>query len=297
MTAQTNETKAISFGLAAVLCWSTVATAFKVALALQTIPQLLFIACLTSVLFLSVVLAFQGRLLTTLSDLRKDWPKAIVFGLLNPILYYVVLLSAYELLPAQVAQPINYTWAIVLAFMAVPFLGQKLAKTDLLALLICYSGVVIISSGAGSGNQQATVTGVVLALASTIIWASYWILNSRDQRAPTPALLQNFLCALPVTAILLWMMEPSGVWSWPGWLAGMYIGIFEMGLAFVFWLQAMKNTGNTSRISNLIFLSPFLSLILIYFVLGEVIHLYTYVGLVLILGGIGIQNWGKPQGT
>ena len=68
-----------------------------------------------------------------------------------------------------------------------------------------------------------------------------------------------------------------------------------MGLAFVFWLQAMKNTNNTSRISNLIFLSPFLSLILIYFILGETIHLYTYLGLVLILGGIAVQNWGKQQ--
>ena len=153
--------------------------------------------------------------------------------------------------------------------------------------------MVVISSGAGGENQGSTVKGVLLALASTVIWATYWILNSRDQRAPTPALFQNFVCALPLTIFILWFAGGSVEWHWHGWLAGMYIGIFEMGLAFVFWLQAMKNTSNTSRISNLIFLSPFLSLILIYFILGEAIHPYTYLGLILILGGIGVQNLGK----
>lgn len=282
----TSESKAIGFGLAAVLCWSTVATAFKIALNHQSVVQLLFTATLTSTVFLAGLLLYQGRLGLAVGGLRSNWRIASLCGALNPLLYYVVLLSAYDLLPAQVAQPINYTWAIVLAFMAVPFLGQKLSKADFIALFICYSGVLVISIGAGGENQAATLKGVLLALLSTVIWAAYWILNSRDQRAPTVALFQNFLCALPVAAILAWPwnLNPSAA------LAGVYIGIFEMGLAFVFWLQAMKATSNTSRISNLIFLSPFISLILIYFILGEAIHPNTYIGLIFILGGIYLQN-------
>lgn len=286
----TESTKAIYFGLAAVLCWSTVATAFKIALSFQSVSQLILIACFTSVICLSVFLAAQGRLKTTLLSLSKDWKKALLFGALNPALYYFVLLWAYQLLPAQVAQPINYTWAIVLSVLAVPFLGQTLKGRDIIALLICYSGVLVISSGASSGSQAATIKGVALAVLSTIIWAGYWILNSRDQRAPTPALLQNFICALPLCAILVYVQADPNPWSAQGVLAGVYIGLFEMGLAFIFWLQAMKRTDNTSRISNLIFLSPFLSLILIYFVLNEAIHPLTLVGLLLIIAGLLIQN-------
>ena len=287
------ENRALLFGIAAVLCWSTVATAFKIALSHQSVAQLIFVACTTSVLFLAGLLAYQKRLLNTLADLRSHWKKALMFGAINPLLYYFVLLSAYELLPAQVAQPINYTWAIVLAFMAVPFLGQTLRKADLIALVICYSGVVVISSGAGGSDQGTTIKGVLLALASTVIWASYWILNSRDDRAPTPALFQNFLCALPFAAALA-LVSPMQ-WNLAALLAGAYIGVFEMGLAFVFWLQAMKNTQNTSRISNLIFLSPFVSLIFIYFILNEPIHPFTYVGLGLILAGIYVQNRAPKQ--
>ncbi len=289
-----NESKALAYGLAAVLCWSTVATAFKIALSLQSIAQLIFVACLTSVVLLCCVLAVQSRLRTTLTSLQNDWPRALLFGVLNPLLYYFVLLSAYDILPAQVAQPINYTWAIVLAFMAVPFLGQALRKADLIALVICYTGVLIISSGASGGDQSATFKGVALALFSTVIWASYWILNSRDDRPPTPALLQNFLCALPVAAVLAFSISGSPAWTSNGVLAGIYIGFFEMGLAFVFWLQAMKATDNTSRLSNLIFLSPFISLILIHLILGEEIHPYTFIGLILILAGIAYQNHAPP---
>lgn len=288
-----NESRALGFGLAAVLCWSTVATAFKIALSYQSVAQLVFIACATSVIFLAGVLAVQGRLLSALRDLKQDWLKALINGALNPLLYYFVLLSAYQLLPAQIAQPINYTWAIVLAFLAVPFLGHKLQRADISALIICYSGVVIISMGAGADDQAGTLKGVLLALSSTLIWAVYWILNSRDQRRPTIALFQNFLLALPIAAVLAFPLDLS----FSGILAAGYIGLFEMGVAFVFWLQAMKATSNTSRISNLIFLSPFLSLFLIYTILDEQLHPNTFIGLGLIVTGILVQNAGKRRLT
>lgn len=254
-TNQHNESQAIIYALIAILCWSTVATAFKVALDYQSVSSLIFIASSTTVILLGSILAFQGRLANTLADLPNHWKSALLFGGLNPLLYYHVLLWAYDLLPAQVAQPINYTWAIVLAFMAVPFLGHRLSKFDLLALLICYAGVVIISQGAASASGESNLLGVGLALLSTVIWASYWILNSRDQREPIAALFQNFLVVIPFTLLLAWPIT----FSWQAIASSAYIGVFEMGISFVCWLFAMKRTRNASRISNLIFLAPFIS--------------------------------------
>ena len=68
------------------------------------------------------------------------------------------------------------------------------------------------------------------------------------------------------------------------------MGTFEMGLCFVLWLMAMKLTDNTARISNLIFLSPFLSLIFIHFLLGEDILPSTFIGLILIVTGLSFQR-------
>ncbi|MCV5919613.1 DMT family transporter, partial [Escherichia coli] len=68
-----------------------------------------------------------------------------------------------------------------------------------------------------------------------------------------------------------------------GWAAVTYVGLFEMGVTFVLWLSALKLTQNTARISNLIFASPFISLMLLATIIGEKIHPSTLIGLVLII--------------
>ena len=63
-----------------------------------------------------------------------------------------------------------------------------------------------------------------------------------------------------------------------------------MGITFVLWLGALKSTNNTARISNLIFASPFISLILLATIIGEEIHPSTLIGLVMIIIGLVVQQ-------
>jgi drug/metabolite transporter (DMT)-like permease len=68
-----------------------------------------------------------------------------------------------------------------------------------------------------------------------------------------------------------------------------------MGFAFVFWQKAMQKATSTDKISNLVFLSPFLALIFIAQILNETILPSTFLGLVFIVGGIVIQKVRKVQ--
>jgi drug/metabolite transporter (DMT)-like permease len=279
------------YGLCTVLIWSTVATAFKIALAHMDHVQLLLVADAVSVVTLGAILAAKGKLglLRTLK-VREILGNGLL-GALNPFLYYLVLFKAYSLLPAQVAQPLNYTWAITLSLLAVPFLGQTLRRRDLLAILVSYAGVVLLSTqGDFSGLHFGNPRGVVLALVSTIIWAFYWIGNTKNPTDPMLALFLNFTLAFPL--ILATTLTTSGLPAWdnPGLPAACYVGMFEMGISFALWLMAMRLTVSTARIGNLIFLSPFLSLVLIHFILGESIHATTYAGLTLILAGNLLQK-------
>ena len=76
-----------------------------------------------------------------------------------------------------------------------------------------------------------------------------------------------------------------------GLIGTLYVAAFEMAFAFVFWLQALKLARNTAQVSSLIFLTPFCSLIVIHFVVGEALYTSTLVGLVLIVGGIAGEKW------
>ncbi len=287
----TNQKQAMLYGLATVLLWSTVATAFKLALRELAPVEMLLIACTSSVLVIAIILMIQGRWHQVFSLSRRQYAQSFGMGLINPCLYYFVLFGAFDRLPAQEAQPLNYTWALVLAYLSVPFLGQRLRKTDILAGLVCYAGVVVIATrGAVTSLTFSDPLGVSLAIGSTVIWASYWILATRDTRDPVVGLFLNFLFGLPVIALICGLTEG---FSLPGpgtFAAAVYVGVFEMGVAFVLWSYAMKKAENTSRVSNLIFISPFLSLVFIYFILGEQILPSTYIGLVLIVAGLWLQQ-------
>ena len=283
--------RAIVYALIAVLFWSTVSTAFKLTLVFLTPVELLLYSVSFSTLLLGMMLVQQQKILLVFQASRSDYYLSLRLGLLNPFLYYLLLFKAYDLLPAQQAQPINYTWGIALALLSVPLLKQRISWQQWLALIVSYLGVVIISTeGKPLELNFTNPLGVLLALISTLVWAFYWIYNTKDQRDPVVALFTNFLFSLPFIFCYYLFFEGFRFVPFEGILGAIYIGVFEMGICFVLWLLAMKLTNNTARISNLIFLSPFLSLIFIYFVLGEKILMSTYFGLVLIIAGLVIQQ-------
>ena len=287
----TRQRRAILYGLGAVLLWSTVATAFKLALRFFSPIELLLYSGFVSTLLLGGILFYQGKFHLAFQCRRREYLLSILLGLLSPFLYYLILFKAYDLLPAQQAQPLNYTWAITLSLLAVPLLKQKIGWQQWLALVISYCGVIVISTEGRLLSLQFTdPLGVALVLISTIVWALYWIFNTRDRRDPVVGLFLNFICSFPfVFGYYLWT-EELRLPPVEGLIGAIYVGLIEMGICFILWLMAMKLTDNTARISNLIFLSPFLSLILIHFLLGEEILLATLIGLTLIILGLCCQR-------
>ncbi len=282
------------FGLGAVLCWSTVATAFKLSLAHFSPAQLLLFSSLVSWCFLCAVLIYQGRLRSAMRGLIRQSRYSLMMGAINPFLYYLVLFGAYDRLPAQEAQAINYTWALTLSLLAVPLLKQKLHWRELMAALICYVGVVVIATrGQPASLEFASASGVGLALLSTLLWALYWILGTKDRREPVAALFMNFTAGVPLVAIYCLVTGELSELNLAGLPGAAYVGVFEMGLSFILWLKAMKLTRSTARIANLIFISPLLSLVLIATILGEPILPSTLLGLGFILAGLALQRLAR----
>ncbi len=219
--------QAILYGIGAVALWSTVATAFKVALAWMSPLELMWLAALISWALMGALVIKRGEIPAAL---RAGWKTAAWAGLMNPVAYYLVLFAAYDRLPGQEAMALNYTWALVMAFLAVPLLGQRLTRMDIVAGLVAYAGVWVIATRGEIFNVSfADPIGVVLALASTLLWALYWLLNARDLRPPLVGQWQNFSVGLPVLTLLL-LLGPGWQWhGWPAFGAGVYVGLFEWG--------------------------------------------------------------------
>lgn len=288
------QSKAYLYAAATVLCWSTVASAFKLSLQVQTVGELLLYASLSSLLFLLALLSRSGRLLELVRWRRRDYLRSALLGLLNPFLYYLLLFEAYERLPAQEAQPLNFVWPIVLVLLSIVILGQRIRAFNLIAMAISFGGVVVISTrGDVLGLQLTDGTGVALALASTVIWALYWLYGIKDTRDPVARLCLNFVFGCGYILIHQLLFADWRLPSLPGLAGAVYVGLFEMGLAFVLWLQALRLSRTTAQVGNLIYLTPFGSLLVIHLVVGEPIYPSTVVGLVLIISGIVFQQYGE----
>ena len=293
--ALTRQHKAYLFALSAVLLWSTVATAFKVSLRYLDVFQLLLVASVTATLCLFIIVLATGRTPLLLRTGRRDYFRLAYLGILNPFCYYLVLFKAYDLLPAQVALALNYTWAITLMLLSVPILKHRITRSDYGATVICYSGVLVICfSGGQFPAGELSRAGILLALGSTIIWAFYWLLKTKDPIDPVFGLFGSFLISIPFIAAACWLSSDVSSMGMTGILAGVYVGLFEMGVTYILWLAALQRSEAAAKVSTLIFLSPFLSLFFISRILGEAIALTTITGLALIVGGLLVQHF-SPQ--
>ncbi|HBI81786.1 MAG TPA: hypothetical protein DDY04_07600 [Bacteroidales bacterium] len=287
-----SQSRAYFYALFVVLFWGTSATAFKIGLRYIDPIQLLFWSSLSSTAILFTILAFQRKLNLLKFSGKKDILLSLAESLLNPFLYYLVLFKAYSLLPAQVAQPLNYIWPIVLVVMAALLLKHPLHFTDVIALIISLVGVALISS---QGNinifAKSNPLGVILAVVSSVIWAAFWIVNMYDKnRNEEVKLFISFAMATAFTFILMAMTGNLPIINIKGIAASAYIGAFEMGITFVLWLKALNSATNTARLSNFSYLVPFIALVFVNLVLHEKIVWTTIAGLLLIVGAIMFQQ-------
>lgn len=279
------------FAFAAILFWSTVGTAFKITLQHLNYAEMLLLSSLVSVIFLGILVISNKQVKQIRSTSLAQIGYSAILGFLNPFAYYLILFKAYSLLKAQEAVALNYIWPMMLVLLSVPILKQRIKLLSVVALLISFSGAITIATqGKPFSLDFKEPFGIALALSSAIFWALFWLLNIRDKREETLKLFYNFLFGFIYTLIYCLLTGNIKLPGLEGAFGAIYIGLFEMGITFVFWLKALKYAENTAKVSNLVYLSPFISLMFISIIIGERILTSTLIGLVLIITGIILQQ-------
>ncbi|MGO3708018.1 MAG: DMT family transporter [Mesonia hippocampi] len=286
-----NQQKAYMYAGLSVCIWATVASAFKISLAYFDSLQLLFFSSITSILALFSILLFQKKIHLLKNNRIRDYIRSAFMGFINPFIYYLVLFKAYDVLPAQEAQPLNYTWPIMLTLLSIPLLKQRVKWISVFAILISFIGVFIISTkGDLLTFKFSNLNGALLALSTAIIWALFWIFNIRDKRDDSVKLFLSFAFGFIYISIATFFFSDFNIPNSQALWGTVYIGLFEMGITFVLWAMALQYSETTAKVSKFIFLTPFLSLIVVYFVVGEKILPSTIIGLLFIVGGIILEQ-------
>ncbi len=275
--------------ITAILSWATVATAFKMALAQMSWFSLLTVSVTTAALFLLVIALFSKKLPLILEFSKREICNSVFIGIINPLIYYTILFIAYDLLPAQLALPLNYTWPIMFLIIFSINRRQMPKLFQILGMVLSFSGILFVSSyGGGGSSVSISLIGIVLALFSAVVWATHWMLNVNSKTDGVLSLLMGFGVSAVVLNIIAIIINENPYGA--GLEYAVYSGLFEMGIPFVCWQYALRNSEKKSLINQMSYLAPVLSLVLINFYLGEELKHTTVIGAGLIIAGIMVSS-------
>jgi hypothetical protein len=148
---------------------------------------------------------------------------------------------------------INWLWPMTLVLLSIPLLKQKIKLKSIIAITISFFGAFIIATrGNLLGFKFTNPTGILLALGSTIIWALFWIYNTKDKHDEAVRLFLNFMFGSVFIFISILLFNKIKVPDFKGILGAVYIGLFEMGITFLLWLKALKLSKTTAHVANLV---------------------------------------------
>ena len=273
-----------------ILLWASIPVASKKILAELSNLQMLFYSTIFSALALGALVLWQRKTVSLKDYTLRDFAYMCWLGFLGAFLYYVLLYGAFARTSAAEGFLLAYTWPILISLLAVPLLGERFTPARLIAIVISFSGVVaIVTQGRMVALRVENLAGNLLALCGALVFALFSIQGKRANYNVTVAAFVYFCAALICCAAAIVLsgglaLPSTAIW---GWL--IYNGLLVNGLSYVFWFKALEY-GDTFIVSNLLYLTPAISLLFVLLLLDEPVHASAVSGLVLIIAGILFQS-------
>lgn len=272
-----------------ILLWSTTATVTKLLLGSLNSMQILLISSFFAFIFLLIVNAIKGNLKDLKKFKIKDFLQIFCIGLLGTFLYNLFLYLGINKMQASQAFIINYLWPIMTVIFACIILKEKMTIRKVIAIILSFIGVIIVTSNGNLLNiDNNTLIGALYCVLAAVSYGLFSVLNKKKKYNKFLSMMLFYSISFIIS--LLYMLITKE-WYIPQFnqLTGLlWIGIFTSAISFTSWALALDN-GDTAKVSNLAYITPFLSLIWTWLILKENIGIYAIIGLIIIVLGIFIQ--------
>ena len=235
------------------------------------------------VIILPYIVRNKDAVLKT-THLKQHFLRAIL-GLPAMLIYF----SALVLLPIEKLTAISFVVPLIVTILAVFFLGEKIYIYRTLALILGFSGMLVIIR---PGFVDISI-GVYMVLFSALLWSVNIIITkkiSKDDSAITILAYQSIFMSLLSFFIVLFFWEMPSIKTFIYLiLAAMCGTVLHLTLNHAFKLVDVSMTQPYSFL-NLVFAS-----IIGYFVFDEMPDLYTWIGALIIFTGVLIISYREMK--
>ena len=281
------------FAGAAVICWGSVAPITKLLLGGMSNASALFLMTAVAAVSLLLYNAARGNLKQLVSYRPTDILRMAAMGIMGFFVYNAAYFYGLTLMRAQDACVINYLWPLMTVIFSCMILKERFTAAKLAAAVLSLAGVVIVATkGDLAGVAGIDFRGVAACLTAAVSYGLFSALNKKYDYDQELAMFVYFTATAAA----------SGIWCLFGGaslrlsavqLAGiLWMGVVVSAAGYLIWCLAV-NRGNTAKISNLAYITPFLAMLLSCVILKEPFDFHTLLGLLLIILGIVVQMRGK----
>lgn len=235
-------------------------------------------------------------LLAGLLILRPGWLRlnrralqvAVLYGVFGIALFYATYINAILSVGVAVAAVLLYTAPAWVAVIAWRFLGERLTRVHLVALLLTLAGSALVAQVYQPGLLRLNALGIVWGLLSGLTYGLWSVFNKVGVRHTNPWTLQCY--GMLVGSVVLLMLQPlaplAGALQSPAtvlWLLLLALGP-TVGASVAY--AAGVRTVPVSVASLIATLEPVLAALLAYLALGETLSAGQIAGGALILAAV-----------
>lgn len=284
------------FAGGAVICWSSVAPITKLLLNDMSSTTVLFLTTAIASLSLFGYNIVRCNRKAFAAFRPADYLRLCVMGFMGFFVYNAAYYYSLTLLSAQDACVIIYLWPLTTVIFSCFILRERFTAAKLTAALLSFAGAAVVATKGDFGNlANIDFRGVLLCLLAAVSYGLFSAVNKKYDYPQEPAMAVYFAVPAVISGIYLLCTKT------PIHLSGMqtagilWMGVIVNAAGYLIWCIAI-NRGNTAKISNLAYVTPFLSMILSCIILKEPFSVPTLSGLVLIILGIAVQMKGKSPG-
>lgn len=278
----------------AIFLWSTVATVCKLLLGELNNFQLLWMNASIAGIFLLLVNIICGNFKLYKNYKFKDYLIMAGIGIPGTLFYYIFFYAGTDMMPASQAFIINYLWPVMSVVCACIVLKEKLTPKKILAILISFAGVVIVMGGALKSWDKQTLLGALCCILGAVSYGIFTSLNQKMNYNKTMSLMTSYFATFIITTVINVVNGDLFVPQIHQWAGFLWNGIFAVAIANTCWVAALVK-GNTAKVSNLAYITPFLSSVWTCVFLKEEITVNMMLGLVVIILGVFVQMNDKSK--
>lgn len=233
-----------------------------------------------------------------LGPLRRDWPAiraawkpVLVLGLLGVGAFNALLYSGLRYTTATNALLLQAAIPALVVLLDRLFFQVRSPWLQTVGVVASTLGVMAIVFEGDMARAAGLHFGLgdVLVLASVVVWAFYTVfLRLRPEIAPVSFVAATFFVgALAMVPFALgeWLAGETIRWGPRVWGAFAYVCVLPSIVSYFIFNSATRTVG-PARAGQAITLMPLFGAFLSAALLGETLHSYHFVGMVLILAGI-----------